>query len=459
MAFDQPAGSYDVLILGGGPAATHCAGFLADAGRHVAIVEDELLGGECDYYACIPSKTLLRPGEALAAALDAPGASERVTDGPIAPGGLFAWRDFMVNGYDDGHEVAWAESKGVEIIRGHGRLAGPGVVDVEGRRLAAPDIIVATGSSPSLPPVPGLEDLVGLWSNREATGAIDVPERLLVMGGGPVGVELAQVFRSLGSAVVVVESQDRLLPRSPRALGEGLGTAFEADGIELHLGALVTAAKRDGDDYVLSLGTAGDVRGDRLLVATGRRPRVRDIGLETVGLDPEARQLDVDASMRAAEGLWAIGDATGIWLLTYVGKYQGRVAAANILGEPTVADYSAVPTVIFTHPQAAAVGEAEGAFSATVPLASVPRTSTYRRHYEDRPDFLTLVSDGHRVTGAFALGPEAGEWMQQATLAIRAKVPLELFLDTIQPFPSFSEVFLTALLELRSKARGSPVGI
>ena len=458
MALDQQAGSYDVLILGGGPAATHCSGFLADAGRHVAIVEGELLGGECDYYACMPSKTLLRPGEALAAARDAPGASERVADGPIAPAGAFGWRDFMVNNYDDGHEVAWAESKGVEIVRGHGRLAGPGVIEVGGRRLVAADIVVATGSSPSLPPVPGLEELVGLWSNREATGATEVPERLLIMGGGPVGVEMAQVFRSLGSEVVVVEGQDRLLPHSPRALGEALGTAFEADGIELHLGAQVTAARRDGDDYVLALGQEGEVRGDRLLVATGRRPRMHDIGLETVGLDPGARQIDVDASMRAGEGLWAIGDVTGIWLLTYVGKYQGRVAAANILGEPTVADYSAVPTVVFTHPQAAAVGEAEGALSATVSLASVARTYTYMRHYEDRPDFLTLVSDGRRLTGAYALGPEAGEWLQQATLAIRAKVPLEVFFDTIQPFPSFSEVFLSALIELRSKARQSPVG-
>ncbi len=331
---------------------------------------------------------------------------------------------------------------------------------MEGRRIAAPDVIVATGSSPSLPPVPGLDELVGLWSNREATGAIEVPERLLIMGGGPVGVEMAQVFRSLGSEVVVVEGQDRLLPRSPRALGEGLGTAFGPTASSCISGRRSPRPRREGDDYVLALGAGGDVRGDRLLVATGRRPRIHDIGLETVGLDPGARQLEVDASMRAGEGLWAIGDATGIWLLTYVGKYQGRVAAANILGEPTVADYSAVPTVVFTHPQAAAVGEAEGSVQRDrVPLASVPRTSTYMRHYEDRPDFVTLVSDGHRVTGAYALGPEAGEWLQQATLAIRAKVPLELFLDTIQPFPSFSEVFLSALLELRSKARGSPVGI
>jgi len=236
-------------------------------------------------------------------------------------------------------------------------------------------------------------------------------------------------------------------------LGEALGKALEADGVELRLGEHASAARREREEYVLSFEDLPELRGDRMLVATGRSARVEDIGLESVGLDPGKRKVEVDARMSAGERLWAIGDVTGIWPLTYVGKYQGRVAAANILGERVEADYSAVPTVIFTHPQAAAVGAAEGEVEARVELASVPRTYTFMREYEDRPNFMTLVSDGTRLTGAYALGPEAGEWLQQATVAIKAKLSLELLYDTIQPFPTFSESFLFALQELRTKVR------
>jgi pyruvate/2-oxoglutarate dehydrogenase complex dihydrolipoamide dehydrogenase (E3) component len=235
-----------------------------------------------------------------------------------------------------------------------------------------------------------------------------------------------------------------VLAREPEQLGAAVGEALTSDGIELHLGVHAAAARREGGDYVLELADGTILRGDRLLVATGRRPRIDGLGLETVGLE----RVEVDARMRVADGLWAIGDVTGIWPLTYVGKYQGRIAAANLLGEPREADYSAVPRVVFTDPQAAAVGAADGPLTATVSLSAVPRTSTYTRAYAERPGYLTIVSDGERLTGAHAVGPEAGEWLQQATVAIRARLPLAVLEDVIQPFPTFSEVFLYALQEL-----------
>jgi pyruvate/2-oxoglutarate dehydrogenase complex dihydrolipoamide dehydrogenase (E3) component len=310
---------------------------------------------------------------------------------------------------------------------------------------------VSTGSEPVIPPVPGLRELDGVWTNREATGLKEVPERLLVLGAGPVGVEMGQALARFGSSVTIVEGGERVLPREPQALGEALGESLTKQGIELHFGQHASAVTRDGDDYVLEFPDGSALRGDKLLVATGRRPRVDGIGLEAVGIEPGKRGIEVDARMAAGEGLWAIGDVTGIWPLTYVGKYQGRVAAANILGHPREANYDAVPRVVFTDPQAAAVGEPDGPVTATVKLKEVARTATYTRAYDQKPDFLTLVSDGRRLTGAYALGPDAGEWLQQATVAIRSRMPLELLADTIQPFPTFAEAFLHALLELETK--------
>jgi pyruvate/2-oxoglutarate dehydrogenase complex dihydrolipoamide dehydrogenase (E3) component len=256
---------------------------------------------------------------------------------------------------------------------------------------------------------------------------------------------MAQAVRRLGGEAAVTDRAEHLLPREPGPLGEALGEALSRDGIELVLGVGATSARRDGDDYVLAFDDGRELRGDRLLVATGRRPRVDSIGLETVGIAADPHGIPVDAHMRAGDRLWAIGDITGIWPLTHVGKYAGEIVAANILGEPREANYDAVPRVVFTDPQAAATGVGEARFSGTAAVSEVAKTATYTQAYAESNGFMTLLSDGERLTGAYALGPEAGEWLQQATLAIRARVPLDVLRDTIQPFPTFSEIYVGAL--------------
>jgi pyruvate/2-oxoglutarate dehydrogenase complex dihydrolipoamide dehydrogenase (E3) component len=439
------AKTFDALVIGAGPAGEVCAGHLADGGMKVAIAERELVAGECSYWACMPSKTLLRPGETVAAAQHAWGARRAVT-GDIDVAEALEWRNEVVSNWDDSGQLPWLEERGIELIRGSGRIVGKGRASVGDEEVEAERIVVSTGSAPAIPPIDGLRELEGVWTNREVTGMKEAPKSILILGGGPVGVEMGQALTRFGAKVTLIEGADRVLSREAPTAGEALGEALEEEGLELRFGAKATAAGTGGDGFTLTLEGGEELTAEKLLVATGRNPNT-DVGLDSVGIEPAESGIEVDERMRAGDGVWAIGDVTGIWPFTHVGKYQAKIAGEDILGNQARADYRAVPRVVFTDPQVAAVGETEGKQTGTGQLADIARTSTYARNGEAR-GFLTLVSDGSKLTGAYAVGPEAGDWMGQATLAVRAGVPLDLLRDTIQPFPTFSEVFASALADL-----------
>jgi pyruvate/2-oxoglutarate dehydrogenase complex dihydrolipoamide dehydrogenase (E3) component len=448
---------FDVVILGAGPAGEVCAGRLGEAGLEVAIVEPHLIGGECSFYACMPSKALLRPGELLAEVRRIPGVSEAVT-GELDVQAVLKRRDEIIHGLDDSHMEPWLEERGVAIVREPGRLDGERRVHAgDEALLARKAVVVATGTEALVPPIDGLREAKP-WTNREATTAEDVPERLLILGGGVVGVEMAQAYRSFGAQVTLVEAADRLLSREEPFASEHVEQALREAGVDVHINVKAVGVRASEGEVEVELETGGPVRGDRLLVAIGRRPNTSDIGLDSIGLEP-GKPIEVDDSMRANDWLYAIGDVNGRALLTHMGKYQARVAADVILGEQAsclLVDGQQAPRVVFTDPQVAAVGytlAAAQAVGLNVRAADVSTQGNAGASFYGRDSSLgttRLVVDEDRevIVGATFTGPEVAEFVHAATVAVVGEVPLGRLFHAVPAFPTRSEVWLYLLEQL-----------
>ena len=437
-------------MIGSGSGGRGVARRLAESGMNVAIVESAMVGGECPYWACMPAKTLLRPPEAVASANRVPGVAARIDSWDE----VVAFRDEVTSGFDDTAKAERYRGLGITILRGHGRLAGPGVVEVDGTPHLTERIVIATGSETTPLAIDGL-DAIAYWTNRDALAITEVPESVAILGGGPVGVELGQMLARYGSRVQIVEPSERLLAKEEPVVGTTIATALSAEGIDVHLGTRVASVAPQGARVLARLASGAELDVARVILAAGRRPRLEGIGLETVGITPGERGISVDERCRAAEGVWAVGDVTGVGQFTHVAAYQARIVCGDIAGEAVRADYRAVPRVVFCDPEVAAVGmtaaQAEEAgiaiATATVELDSLERSSTYGR---DITGVAGVLADRRRgvLIGAFAVGPLSSEWIHLAVLAVKATTPIDVLRDTIAQFPTFSEAFVTAVRDL-----------
>lgn len=439
----------DVAILGMGPGGEVAASRLLKAGRNVAVFERELIGGECAYWACIPSKTVLRPPEARTEVQRAAGVAGAELDWSATSD----YRDYMIRHLDDQAQVDGYAGQGALVIKAEARITGPGRIQAGNRELTAEHIVIATGSEAVVPPLDGLADITA-WTNREAYTAKTLPKRAVIIGGSAVGVETATFLSRFGVAVTLIQRGDRLLPREEPRVGELALKHLKEEGVDIRLGATARSGRRDNGASVLELDDGSRVTADVVIFATGRAPRSRDLGFESVGVGlGEHGQVQVDEHCKAAENVWAIGDVTGIMPFTHVAKYQGRIAADAILGNPRPATYDGIPRVVFGDPEIAAAGltkkqadeQGHSTVETELDLANaIARPWTYE---EDPRGFLGLLADTDSKTlvGAWAIGPMAGEWIHHASLAIRTKIPIDTLRDQVAQFPTYHEAYQAAL--------------
>jgi pyruvate/2-oxoglutarate dehydrogenase complex dihydrolipoamide dehydrogenase (E3) component len=444
---------FDAIVIGMGPGGEVAASQLLRAGKRVAVVERELIGGECGYWACIPSKTLLRPAEAKSEVDRADGVGGAELDWPATRN----YRDYMIRNLDDSNQVKGYEQAGATVLKGVARVTGPGRVEVDGQAYSTEHIIVATGSEAFIPPVPGLDE-VPVWTNREATTLTEIPRRALMIGGSAVGVELGLFLRRFGAQVTILERSARLLSREDPRPGELTEQYLREEGVDVRTNSTAVRARRDGEDTVLELDGGGEVRCDVVIVGTGRTPRAGDLGLESVGIQlGERGEVVVDDHCRAGEGVWALGDVTGVMPFTHVAMYMARVIADNIAGKDRVARYEGIPRVIFTDPEVAAVGlttqqaEEQGVVPVTAEV-DLSRAIARPWTYENNPrGHLGVLADRDRrvLLGAWAVGPQASEWIHTAALAVRERIPVERLLDQVAQFPTYNEGWLNGIQRLK----------